>query len=257
LKGHSGKINAVAFSPDGSRLLSGSDDKTLKMWDAAGGSLLRTFEGHRGAVTAVAFSADGTRVVSGSSDRALKIWDAASGSLLHTLSGHAGVVGSVAFSHDGLRLGSGSLDGTNKLWGGVNGELRATLIANRAGQSLAITPSGFFWVARNGAEMLSVVRGVEVYSVQQFYEHLSRPDLLAEQLKGDPEGKYRDASSKLNLQTILDSGPAPQIDLKERKTESAGDTVRLAIRITDTGGGIGDRVIWRVNGKTQGELTIP
>ena len=57
----------MAFSPDGTRVLSGNDDKTLKLWDAASGALLRIFEGHADKVTAVAFSPDGTRVLSGSS----------------------------------------------------------------------------------------------------------------------------------------------------------------------------------------------
>ncbi len=71
-------------------MLSGSDDKTLKLWDAATGALLRTFEGHTDVVTSVAFSPDGTRVLSGSGDKTLKLWDAATGALLRTFEGHAG-----------------------------------------------------------------------------------------------------------------------------------------------------------------------
>ena len=59
-------VGSVAFSPDGTHLLSGSPDKTLKLWDAATGELIRTFEGHAGGVTSVAFSPDGTRLLSGS-----------------------------------------------------------------------------------------------------------------------------------------------------------------------------------------------
>jgi WD40 repeat protein len=62
---HTDMIFSVAFSPDGTRLLSGSEDGTLKLWDAASGLLIRTLEGHAGSVKSVVFSSDGTRIVSG------------------------------------------------------------------------------------------------------------------------------------------------------------------------------------------------
>src|SRR5262245_11812940 len=76
---HSGVGLSVAFSADGTRVLSGSDDDTIKLWDAATGALIRTFEGHSGWVSSVAFSADGARVLSGSRDKTIKLWDAATG----------------------------------------------------------------------------------------------------------------------------------------------------------------------------------
>jgi WD40 repeat protein len=63
------------------RVLSGSFDKTIKLWDAATGTLIRTFEGHSSEVSSVAFSADGARVLSGSNDGTIKLWDAATGAL--------------------------------------------------------------------------------------------------------------------------------------------------------------------------------
>ena len=78
------------MSGDGKRAVSGSDDKTLKVWDLTTGGLLRTLEGHAGSVTAVAMSGDGTRAVSGSDDETLKVWDLTTGRLLRTLEGHAG-----------------------------------------------------------------------------------------------------------------------------------------------------------------------
>ncbi len=81
-EGHSDQVRSVAFSPDGSRVLSGSADNTIKLWDAATGALIRTFEGHSDQVRSVAFSPDGARVLSGSSDKTIKLWDAATGELI-------------------------------------------------------------------------------------------------------------------------------------------------------------------------------
>ena len=254
-EGHADRAYSVAFSPDGTRLLSGSGDRTLKLWDAATGQLIRTFEGHSSWVSSVAFSPDGTRLLSGSLDTTLKLWAASTGGLIHPFKGHSGWVLSVAFSRDGTRVVSGSADTTLKVWNAATGEPLATLFGSRDGEWLATTPAGFFAGSRTDTAMLGIVRGLEAYPVAHFYDHLYRPDLVEALLKGDPEGKYADAASKLNLEKILDSGPAPQIEeIPGRKAERTGDTIRIALRLVDTGGGIGEKVVWRVNGVTQGEV---
>ncbi|CCA76182.1 hypothetical protein PIIN_10175, partial [Serendipita indica DSM 11827] len=76
LWGHHGRVNVVAFSPNGSRIVSGSADKTIRVWDAdTGQSLGRPLEGHQGVVSSLAFSPDGSQIVSGSSDQMLRLWD--------------------------------------------------------------------------------------------------------------------------------------------------------------------------------------
>jgi len=83
--GHSGGVTSVAFSPDGTRVLSGSGDKTIKLWDAATGALIRTFAGHSYRVSSVAFSTDGSRVLSGSLDGTICIWSVTTGERLVNL----------------------------------------------------------------------------------------------------------------------------------------------------------------------------
>jgi WD40 repeat protein len=79
MEGHSNWVFSVAFSPDGTRIVSGSSDKTMRIWDAQTGLQTTVLEGHSGPVYSVAFSPDGTRIVSGSLDETVRIWDAQTG----------------------------------------------------------------------------------------------------------------------------------------------------------------------------------
>ena len=97
-------------------MLTGSADKTAKLWDAATGTEMRTFSGHLGAVDSVAFSPDGKYVLTGSEDKTAKLWDAATGAEVRTFSGQTDIVDSVAFSPDGRYVLIGSWDGTAELW---------------------------------------------------------------------------------------------------------------------------------------------
>jgi WD40 repeat protein len=123
---------SVAFTSDGKKILSGSQDHKLHLRDAATGELLRSFAGHPGPVMAVAISADGTRVVSGHAvpedlNTVLRLWDTATGQLIRVFKGHSGAVRTVAFSPDGARILSGSYDNTVKLWDAATGELLRSL----------------------------------------------------------------------------------------------------------------------------------
>src|SRR5262252_5917002 len=109
-------FNSVAFSPDGRWLASGSNDNTVKLWEASSGKLVRSLEGHQDSVSSVAFSPDGRWLASGSNDKTVRLWDASSGRLVRSLEGHRRLVRSVAFSPDGRWLASGSDDNTIKLW---------------------------------------------------------------------------------------------------------------------------------------------
>jgi WD40 repeat protein len=127
LYGHTSPVNSVAFSYDGLRIVSGSDDETVRIWDAVSGTIQHTLKGHTGWVSSVAFSFDGLRIVSGSHDDTVRIWDAVSGTIQYTMEGHTDYVTSVTFSSDGLRIVSGSHDHTVRIWDAVSGTIQHTL----------------------------------------------------------------------------------------------------------------------------------
>jgi hypothetical protein len=116
LQGHDRWIYSVAYSPDGKRILTGSGDRTAKVWDASTGEPILTLRSHAAAVTGVAFSPGGKRIVTGSQDGTAKVWDTATGKELLTLTGHRSYINVVAFSPDDQRIVTGSWDHTARLW---------------------------------------------------------------------------------------------------------------------------------------------
>ena len=142
--GHSRKVFSVAFSPDGSRALTGSEDTTAILWDVASGRQIRTFQGHKGSVNSVAFSPNGSQMLTGSRDEAAILWDVASGRQIRTFQGHKGTIYSVAFSPDGSRMLTGSSDERAILWDVADGRRLRTFQGHEGSvNSVAFSPDGF------------------------------------------------------------------------------------------------------------------
>jgi WD40 repeat protein/uncharacterized protein YjbI with pentapeptide repeats len=141
--GHLGAVTACAWSPDGSRVVSASADKTLRIWDGESGQNIMTLVGHKGEVLSCSWSPDGKQIVSSSTDHTVRIWDVASGQTVHTLIGHQGVVFNCRWSPDGMRIASASGDTTVCLWGVISGQRLAILLGHQqAVMRCAWSPDG-------------------------------------------------------------------------------------------------------------------
>jgi WD40 repeat protein len=135
------QVLSVAFSPDGSRIATGSVDGTVRVWDLAGEQLSVTLEGYQQPVHDVAFSPDGRRIVTASRDGTARVWST-SGEHLLTLVGHMTTLGSVAYSPDGTRIATTSNDGTARIWDADTGAELAILVHSE--ESAVLLPDGSY-----------------------------------------------------------------------------------------------------------------
>ncbi|EIN04115.1 WD40 repeat-like protein, partial [Punctularia strigosozonata HHB-11173 SS5] len=122
---HDKDVRCICISPDGTRIATGSMDKTIRIWYShSGRAVSDPLTGHNEAVLGIAYAPDGGRIVSGSADHTLRIWDHRSGGHIGitTLEGHLGSVRAVAFSPDGNHIVSCSTDRTLRLWDAHSGE---------------------------------------------------------------------------------------------------------------------------------------
>ncbi|MGR9438399.1 caspase family protein (plasmid) [Rhizobium leguminosarum] len=262
-------VNCMSFGPGNHTLVVGTTfDQDLSLWEIGGRAKRQWVAGFQANIFQCRVSPNGRSVLAAGGNGALVLFDAKDGHEVRKFSGPVGSISSIEFSLDSTRILSGREDGAVTVWGSDSAESLATFIGTEARTGselvrsfssgsdwLVITPRGFFAASSPAASanLANVVRGLDVYSVSQVYDSLYRPDLVQEALKGDPEGKYKDEASKLNLATILDSGSAPQI-AEQAKTELIGDSAKVSLRLTDTGGGVGEKLVWRVNGVTQGAV---
>ncbi|KAG8751517.1 hypothetical protein FRC12_012416 [Ceratobasidium sp. 428] len=144
--GHSDSVRSVSFSPDSAYIVSGSGDRTLRIWDVHAGQMVgRPLRGHFGSVIAAVYSPDGARIVSGSSDCTVCIWDAHTGQMVGwPLLGHTGEILSVSYSPDGAYIASGSSDGTIRIWDAPTRQAAVLPLScvNGRVHSVAFSPDG-------------------------------------------------------------------------------------------------------------------
>jgi WD40 repeat protein len=142
LDGHSGPVSSLVFSSAG-RLASGSEDKTVRVWDGFTGQQLWASNAHQDGILAVAFSSDAKKLASASKDKTVKLWDVNTAQELATFVGHKFEVSAVAFSPDGKTVATGGVDKTIKLWDPNTGQERATLTGHDSRvAAVAFSPDG-------------------------------------------------------------------------------------------------------------------
>src|SRR5262249_3463391 len=131
--------------PDGKRILTGSEDKSVKLWDAETGQEVFSLQ-HRLGVSSVAFSPDGKRILAGGglggTSVEAKVWDAVKGQEIHSLKGHTSPGTSVAWSPDGKRILSGSRDKTARVWDTKSGQELLILNHSDRVNSVSWSPDG-------------------------------------------------------------------------------------------------------------------
>jgi WD40 repeat protein len=142
LDGHGDVVTSLAFSRDGRLLVSGSTDKSVRIWDVGTRKQLFALSGHEDAVTCVAISADGRTVASAGLDATVRLWDPSTGSVLATLVSHTDAVQALAFAPGGKILASGAKDSAVVLWSVATHKEIGSFDHKTMVHSLAFTPDG-------------------------------------------------------------------------------------------------------------------
>lgn len=150
LEGHLAGISTLAWSPDGKTIASGSDDKSIRLWDVSTGKPYpHPLRGHHNYISTLCFSPKGNMIVSGSYDEAVFLWDVRTGRIMRSLPAHSDPVGGVDFVRDGTLIVSCAGDSLIRVWDTMSGQCLRTLVHedNAAVQSVRFSPNGKYVLA--------------------------------------------------------------------------------------------------------------
>lgn len=182
--GHSSKVDAVVFSPDGRWIATGSFDNTIKIWDAETGRELRSLNGHTGAVRALAWSPDGRLLASGGGDRTVRIWDVASGREMERFEVTDSLLEAVAFSPDGQKLAAGP-GNTIIVWDVATGNQVRLSEHSSPVTALTFSRDGLFLASGDAKGSIKVWDLVKAKRLKNLTGHTDRIEALVFNQTGD------------------------------------------------------------------------
>jgi WD40 repeat protein len=239
-RGHEGAVSSVAFDATGRRIASGSQDGTVRVWDAATGGEISCLRGHERGVTSVSFDPTGRRIASGSQDRTVRVWDAATGAEISCLRGHADWVRSVAFDPTGRHIVSGSDDGTIRVWDASTFAEVTCRSGHEGGvNSVSFDPTGRHIASGSRDEVAfdSTGKSFRSGATIRIWDFLSDKDLAClrwhqadvNTVRFDPTGKLLASSSNDGTVRLWDTTTGAEI-------LCLGDHPRRALSVVDASG---------------------
>ena len=205
-----GKAHAAAFSPDGTRLVTASEDGTARVWDAATGRPITPPFQHAEGVAWAAFSPDGTRVVTASEDRTAQVWDATDGRRLTPPLSHGDDVTRAVFSPDGTRIATASSDRSARVWDPSDGRpLTPPLEHDGQVTGVAFSPDGTLLVTTSTDGTARVWDARSGERLGPPLTHLSRVNHAAFR----PDGKWIITASGDSTARVWDVGTGRAVGL--------------------------------------------
>ncbi|HKE01963.1 MAG TPA: hypothetical protein VKE69_13190, partial [Planctomycetota bacterium] len=189
---HSGRVEAVRFSPDGKILATAGADATARLWDAETGAPLAELLGHERLVTSVRFSPDGSHLLTASEDGTARLWDVATRRPLRTLAGHTAGVNAAVFDPSGTYALTASDDRTARVWSLETGAAIAALEGHRGSVGDVAWSSDGKWIATASADATARLWSASSFAAVATLQH-------AKQVNGvrfDPTGRRVVTASK-------------------------------------------------------------
>jgi WD40 repeat protein len=210
-------VFCVAYSLDGRHIVSGSFDKTVRIWDAIAGKEVSRLKGHTDSVLSVAFSPNGRHIVSGSHDRTLRMWDAFAGKEVSKLNGHMNWVTSVALSSDGRHVVSSSHDNTVRIWDSLAGKEVSRLEGHaKSVRSVAFSPDGQHVVSGSEDNTVRIWDALAVKEVSRLEGHTNWVRSVA----FSPDGQHVVSGSRDSTVRIWDASAGKEVSRLEGHTDS-------------------------------------